>query len=256
MNIVLIGAGNVATQLGLALKKNHTITQVFSRHLTNASSLAKRLNATATDNIEKISTNADIYFLSVTDDAIKPLVNELPSNNGIVVHTAGSVSIDVLGRYKNYGIFYPFQTFSKNRDISFDNIPIMIEGNAENTTNKLFKLASSLSANVHKVNSEQRLLLHIAAVFACNFTNHLYHISKKISDKAELPFNILQPLIEETVSKAFKVSPENAQTGPAARDDRQTMDKHIDILNKSFNDKKLVELYKNLSNRISGISQP
>ena len=256
MDIVLIGAGNVATRLGIALKKHHNITQVFSRHLTNASSLAKRLNATATDNIKDITTDADIYFLSVSDDAIAPIVTDLPNTKGVVAHTAGSVSINALDKFNSYGIFYPFQTFSKNRDISFNNIPILIEGNSRNTTVQLLKLASSLSTSVHEVNSEQRLLLHIAAVFACNFTNHLYHISKNISDKAELPFDILQPLIEETVSKAFKVSPENAQTGPASRDDRQTMDKHIEILNKSFDDKKLVELYKNISNQILRISQP
>jgi predicted short-subunit dehydrogenase-like oxidoreductase (DUF2520 family) len=172
------------------------------------------------------------------------------------VHTAGSVPIDILDKFYNYGIFYPFQTFSKNRDISFDNIPILVEGNSKKTTGQLLKLASSLSKTVYEVNSEQRLLLHIAAVFACNFTNHLYHVSKKISDKAELPFDILQPLIEETVSKAFKVSPEKAQTGPASRSDRKTMEKHIEILTKSFDNKNLAELYEDISERIIRITQP
>ncbi len=256
MDIVLIGAGNVATQLGLALKKYHNIVQVFSRQLANASSLANKLYATCTDDIKSITSDADIYLISVSDDAIKPLVEKLPNTNAVVVHTAGSVSIDILSRFNNYGILYPFQTFSKNRDISFENIPILIEGNSKETADKLLKLASSLSKNIYEVNSGQRLLLHIAAVFACNFTNHLYHISSNISNKAELPFDILQPLIEETVSKAFKVSPKNAQTGPASRNDKQTMEKHIEILNSSFDDEYLTNLYKTISEQIIRITQP
>ncbi len=256
MDIVIIGAGNVATRLGIALKKHHNITQVFSKHLANASVLAKKLNTTATDNIKSISTSADIYILSVTDDAIKSIVDELPDIKGLVIHTAGSIPIDILDKFNNHGIFYPFQTFSKNIDTSFDSIPILIEGNSKNSTVQLLKLASSLSKTVYEVSSEQRLLLHIAAVFACNFTNHLYNISKNISDKAELPFDILQPLIEETVSKAFKVSPEKAQTGPASRNDRQTIEKHIEILNSSFDDESIVDLYKTISEQIIRITQP
>ena len=256
MDIVLIGAGNVATHLGLALKKHHKIIQVFSKHLSNASSLAERLDASGTNNIKKISTYADIYFLSVSDDAIESVVEELPDTDGIVVHTAGSISIDALDKFNNHGIFYPFQTFSKNRDISYNNIPILVEGNSKNTTKQLLDLALLLSSNAYEVNSKQRLLIHIAAVFACNFTNHLYLISKNISDKAELPFSILQPLIEETVSKAFTVLPENAQTGPASRNDKQTMEKQIEILNKSFDDENLAGLYKDISERIIKITQP
>ena len=256
MKIVLIGSGNVATQLGLSLKKHHNIHQVFSKHLKNASSLAKKLDATATDNIKDVTPNADIYFLSVSDDAIKSVVKELPGTKGTVVHTAGSAAVGVLDRFENFGVFYPFQTFSKNRNISFNNIPILIEGNSKNTTAQLLKLASSLSANTYEVNSEQRMMIHIAAVFVCNFTNHLFHIAKTISDEAELPFNILQPLIEETVSKAIYSSPENTQTGPASRDDKQTMQKHIEFLAKSFEDDNLVELYENISNRIIRMTQP
>lgn len=256
MKIVLIGAGNVATQLGLSLKKHHNIHQVFSKHLRNASSLAKKLDSKATDNIKDITPNADIYFLSVSDDAIKSVVKALPGTKGMVVHTAGSIDIGILGRFGNFGVFYPFQTFSKNRNISFSNIPILIEGNSKNTTTQLLNLASSLSANTYEVNSEQRKMLHIAAVFACNFTNHCYHIAKTISDKAELPFNILLPLIEETASKVFTTSPIKAQTGPASRDDKQTMQKHIETLDKSFEDDNLVELYENISKRIIRMTQP
>ncbi len=256
MDIVLIGAGNVATQLGFALNKHHNITQVFSRQLTNASLLAGRLNAKATDNIESISDSADIYLISVSDDAITPLIEKLPHTKGTVAHTAGSVSVDVLNRFENHGIFYPFQTFTKNRDISFNNIPILIDGDKESTTEQLLKLASSVTTNTYIVDSAQRLLLHIAAVFASNFTNHLYHISKTISNSADLPFDILQPLVEETVSKAFETAPESSQTGPASRDDRQTMQKHIEMLNSSFGDNNLAELYKNISKRIIGSRQP
>ncbi len=251
MNIVLIGAGNVATQLGLALKYYHNILQVFSRQLTNASSLAKKLDSLATDNIQDIYPDADLYIISVQDDAIESIVNRLPTSNGIVVHTAGSVTIEILNSFKNYGVFYPFQTFSKHRKISFSTIPILIEGNSERTTTQLLKLASTLSRNTYQVSTEQRLMIHVAAVFACNFTNYFYHIAKTISDKAELPFNILQPLIKETAAKAFTTSPENAQTGPASRKDKQTMQKHIEMLNQStFEKNNLAILYEDISERI------
>jgi len=250
MEIVLIGSGNVATHLGTALKKHHKIIQVFSKQYDNASLLAKKLNTTASDNISNIVPNADVYILSVNDDALENMIDQMPDTNGIVVHTAGSVAMNVLERFVNHGVFYPFQTFSKNRTISFHQVPVLVEGNNEFVVTQLKKLASSITGKTYQVNSEQRIMLHVAAVFSCNFVNHFYHIAETILTKAELPFELLQPLVEETAAKAFTASPSEVQTGPAVRNDKLTLQKHFEILKRSFPDSDLAELYKNISGMI------
>ena len=250
MKIVLIGSGNVATQLGPALKKHHRIIQVVSKKHDNASLLAKKLNATATDNISRISPGADLYILAVNDDALEYLISRMPGTNGIVVHTAGSVAMDVLDRFRNHGVFYPFQTFSKSRDIPFDQVPVLVEGNNNFVLTQLKKLASSITEKSYTVSSAQRLMLHVAAVFSCNFVNHFYHIAETVLNKAGLPFELLKPLVEETAAKAFTASPSEVQTGPAVRDDRLTLQKHIDILKNSFPESNLAELYESISEMI------
>lgn len=247
-NIVLIGAGNVATHLGLALKKsNHTILEVYSKHNPSAIELAEKLKCPSTTSLNEINQNADIYIISVKDDAIANVAEHLHLNDKIIVHTSGSVDINVIKSCsKNYGVFYPLQTFSKNKKADFKNVPICIEANNTFTFKILENLAESISNNIHKITSQQRINIHIAAVFACNFTNHFYAIADTILKSNNLSLDLLKPLIAETAEKIKNNSPLEMQTGPAIRGDKKTMDKHL----KMITDKKYKQLYKLVSKSI------
>ncbi len=244
-NIVLIGAGNVATQLGLALKEaKHTIVQVYSKRKSSADSLAKLLNCESTNSSEKIIKTADIYIIAVNDDAITDVVKQLQLSNQTVVHTSGSVEMNILKpSSKNYGVFYPLQTFSKNKKAKFKTIPICLEANNTNTLKALQSLGKSISNNVQIINSEQRKFIHLAAVFACNFTNHFYSIASDILESKKLSLDILKPLIEETANKIKTNSPSTIQTGPAIRGDTKTMDNHLKLLSNT----EYKKLYKLMS---------
>ncbi len=249
MKIVILGSGNVATHLALALSKQHKILTVYSRKLKNAEKLANRITAKATNKIIEVNDSADIYIIAVKDDAIENVINELPGVKGIVTHTAGSVSIEILKRFPNHGVFYPFQTFTKNKDLDFSNVPVLIEGNNKITTQKIIELAGSVTGKVYNVNSGQRLKLHISAVFACNFVNHFYHIAETILKEADLPFELLLPLIDETAQKVHISPPFEAQTGPASRNDQNTIRKHLEIL-KSLGADSVADIYSRLSKEI------
>jgi predicted short-subunit dehydrogenase-like oxidoreductase (DUF2520 family) len=250
MDIALIGSGNVATHLALALIKHHNIVTVYSRTLENAQILADRINSTATDSIKDLPSEADIYIIAVKDDAIKRITDELSGFKGVIVHTAGSISIDILKSFPKHGVFYPFQTFSKNKEVDPNNIPVLIESNNRDTLQVLRELATSITGNVYEVNSEQRLMLHISAVFACNFVNHFYFVAETILSKAGLPFNLLLPLIDETAHKVHTSSPFTAQTGPASRNDNNTVKKHLKIL-QGLGEHDLAELYDRISKDIT-----
>lgn len=247
--IVFIGAGNVATQLSFALKKSkYTIVQVVSNHKSSASTLAKLLNCDYTIVPEKINTTADIYIITVNDDAIEGVVKQLKLKNKIVVHTSGSVGMNILKSLsKNYGVFYPVQTFSRNGFTDFNPIPICLEANNNSTFKVLESLAISISNNVQKINSEQRKTIHLAAVFACNFSNHLYSIASDILKSSNLSLDILKPLIEETAKKIISNPPSQVQTGPAFRGDKKTMDNHLKMLS---SEKKYRQIYKMMSKSI------
>jgi predicted short-subunit dehydrogenase-like oxidoreductase (DUF2520 family) len=248
--IVLIGAGNLATQLGMALHlEGYSITQVYSRTKKSATTLSKKLNTTPITDFKKLDATASIYIIAVKDDAIEEVVSQLKLTTGIVVHTSGSISMDVLkGTSKNYGVFYPLQTFSKNKQVDFRTVPICIEGNDVATTTTLLYFAKSISRNVKKINSVQRQKIHLAAVFACNFSNHLYSIAEKLLAKDKLSLNLLKPLIAETATKISNHSPALMQTGPATRADKKTMDAHLKLLSK---EKDLQKIYRLLSESIS-----
>ena len=249
-NIVLIGAGNIATQLGAALKRaNHIIVQVYSKHQSSSQKLAKLLKCEHTNSPEKINKTADIYIIAVNDDAISEVAKQLNLSDRIVVHTSGSVAMDVLKpTSKNIGVFYPLQTFSKNKTVDFKNVPICLEANNTKTYKTLEQLAKSISNNVKKVNSEQRINIHIAAVFACNFTNHFYTIANDILQANKLSLDIIKPLIAETAEKIKNNPPAKMQTGPAIRGDKKTMDKHLKMLtNKNYK-----QLYQLISKSIMG----
>jgi predicted short-subunit dehydrogenase-like oxidoreductase (DUF2520 family) len=249
-NIILIGAGNAASHIGLALyNAGYKITQVYSRTKKSAAALAKKTNAEAINDLKKLDLTASIYIIAVKDDAIAEVASQLKLKDKIVVHTSGTASIDVLQNVsKNYGVFYPLQTFSKNKAIDFRAVPICIEANNRSTASSLEYFAKSISSSVQKVNSDQRKIIHLAAVFACNFTNHMYAIAEDILVNNKLSLDVLKPLIEETANKIKSNSPLAMQTGPAIRGDKKTMDAHLKLLS---GNKKLKEIYKLMSESIS-----
>lgn len=234
-NIVLIGAGNVATHLGLQLQKaGHQIVQVFSKHIDNAEELAAKLNADATHKLSDINKDADLYLLAVKDYAIDDVILELRLPGKIVAHTSGAVPLLGMEHISNKcGVFYPFQTFTKNTAVEFSTVPIFIEAADKETEKILLNVAQSISKLSQIVKSEQRKALHLSAVFVNNFTNHLFYIAQSILQKEKLPFELLYPLIKETVTKAGNHNPYDIQTGPARRDDWKTIDEHLHLLEDS-----------------------
>jgi predicted short-subunit dehydrogenase-like oxidoreductase (DUF2520 family) len=244
MKIVLLGSGNLAWHLsGAFYEMKNEIIQIYSRNIENATSLAVKYGATAISNAELLSNNADLYIIAVSDNAIEQILKKTDFINKNVVHTAGSVSISVFnGKATNFGVFYPLQTFSKDRAIEFNNIPICIEASNEVFNKFLIELARQISNNVWQINSENRKILHLSAVFACNYVNHLYTIAEKILNEKEIPFSILHELIKETAYKALEMDPINAQTGPARRNDIEVLKKHLDLLSSRPELKKIYEL--------------
>lgn len=229
--ISFIGAGNVAWHLAKELKKNNFIIEtIFSRTIISAKLLANEVDAEATTNIQNIHPS-DLTIISIPDDAIIEIAKTIKLKQGIAVHTSGTQEMDSLKSVSDeFGVFYPLQTFSKNRNVEFDNLPICIEGNNSAVTEALEYVAGRITKNLHRVNSEKRMVLHVAAVFACNFTNFMYSVSSDILKKEQLDFEILKPLIAETAQKVMKLNPTEAQTGPALRNDIKTIVKHREYL--------------------------
>lgn len=245
-NIVFIGAGNLAHHLSKAINKaGYNITQVYSRTIESAVNMADYVNAQPIDNMKIIDDDADLYIISVTDNAIEEILQKLDIVDKNIVHTAGSIDISVLNKAKNYGVFYPLQTFSKHVELDFRKIPVCIEANNNDFKNSISNLAYQVSDNVWYINSIERKQLHLSAVFACNFVNHLFTISKKILDEKNINFNILHPLIQETVNKALIANPESVQTGPALRNDTNIIEKHLKLLSSQPDTKQIYELITN-----------
>ena len=250
--IGLIGTGNVAWHLARVFENaGNVITDVYSRDLSNANDfIMDFFNASATNSLDFRKSMAQIFILAVSDDVIEELASTimLPQNS-ILAHTSGSVSMNALGyaQTKNIGVFYPLQTFSKGKSIAFEEVPIGIEGDNDFTEEVLLKLGNSISPKTLRMYSLERKNIHLAAVFACNFTNHMLTISKEIMSNKGLDFNLLTPLIEETLRKSLKLGPENAQTGPAKRGDLEILDKHYEALSKSED---IAEIYRIMSQNI------
>ncbi|MBI1227688.1 MAG: DUF2520 domain-containing protein [Bacteroidetes bacterium] len=237
MRIVLIGAGNVATHFGRKLMEvGEQVIQVFSRNRLKALQLAKELEAAATNDFAEINTDADLYILAVHDDAIGEIAAQLAENgitDKLIVHTSGATPMRVFeaaSTLKRVGVFYPLQTFSKIRKPDFQKIPICIEARQEDDLTILLNLAHNLSNKVYHINDEQRASLHLAAVFVNNFTNHLFAIGEKIQTDSGLHFEMLLPLIHETVAKLTEGPPAVMQTGPAIRHDEATILRHLHLL--------------------------
>ena len=229
IKVVFLGFGNVNSHLLEALHKNKEVSvkQVFNRNYIKMISPFEHIPFT--DDISKIE-EADVYIIGIPDDAISAFSESLPFQNRLVVHTSGGVSIDALSSKNRRGIFYPLQSFSKQREVDFKNIPICIEAENEADLKLLRNLGENISENVAEISSEQRAKLHMAAVFVNNFTNYLYRIGSEILKEGDLPFDLLKPLILETALKIETLTPEEAQTGPAKRNDIKTIEKHLSLL--------------------------
>ncbi|MDR3142552.1 MAG: DUF2520 domain-containing protein [Tannerellaceae bacterium] len=232
MKIVFIGAGNLATCVSLEMQRaGMTIAQIYSRSRESAEALAKKLNCQWTIHIGEVIPDADLYIFSLKDTALPEVIAQMKPNDGMWVHTAGSVPMQVFeGKAKRYGVFYPLQTFSKKRRMKLDQTPIFFEVNNPDDMKMLKKIAIALSGNAQELDSEKRKYLHLAAVFACNFTNHMYLLASQILEEQGVSTDLLLPLITETALKLSEMSPEEAQTGPAVRFDKEIMDKQMAML--------------------------
>lgn len=246
MRISFIGAGNLATRLGIALKAaGHEIVQVYSRTEASAQTLADLLGAEAVIRPEVLHSDASLYICALKDDALLEVLKKVDVGNGILIHTAGSLSLEVLKPFAaKIGVFYPLQTFSKEREVDFRTIPVFVESSDKVVLYILKQIAVDLGSEVYEITYEQRLKLHLSAVFACNFVNYLYTISSELLAEQNLPFEVLKPLIRETAAKVQNLFPDQVQTGPAVRFDRKVMDKHLTLLDKHPGWK---ALYKELS---------
>ncbi len=229
--ISFIGSGNVATHLAYALQKaGHRIVEVFSPDAKNANRFAEQFDCLGVDSLENMNTKVDLLIIAVPDAKVEEVAKGLPQFKGIVAHTSGITPLSVLERARKYGVFYPLQTFTKDRKLDISDAPFCIEGSREEVAKQLFNLAGELSHSVQFVNSEQRKHLHLAAVLVSNFTNHLYSISHDFLESKQLEFDLLLPLIRETAAKVQDISPDKAQTGPARRKDEPTLKSHLKML--------------------------
>ena len=233
MKIVLIGAGNLAPHLGKALHAaGHDMVQVFSRTMQSAETLASLLDAEPLTDMAQVRDDADVYIFSVKDSALEQLISQLcGGEKKVFLHTAGSMPMSVFrGKALHYGVLYPMQTFSKQREVDFSIIPCFIEANDEFALKQIEGLAGQISHRVFQLSSEDRKYLHLSAVFACNFANHCYAASQELLQQHGIPFDVMLPLIDETAAKVHGMTPKEAQTGPAVRYDENVIGKQIQLL--------------------------
>ena len=244
IKVSIIGSGNVAQHLIIAIlnaEESDGKIELVQAYARNASALAHLLE------FDKITTDlsqlkpADLYIIAVTDNAIKIISDELTFKNKLVAHTSGTTEIDVLNDNNRKGVFYPLQTFSKTKSVDFSTIPICLESQNASDLQTLETVGKAISNATYILNSEQRKALHVAAVFVNNFVNHLYQLGNEICIENQVPFKILKPLIEETANKIMTLSTEEAQTGPAKREDQETINTHLAFLQEG-NKKNIYEL--------------
>lgn len=252
LRIAILGTGNVAWHLARTLEnKGHVISHIYDREIDKAEKFAlDYFNASTSDSLDLADINAALFIMAIADDSIEEVAQELKlPAEATLAHTSGTIPLNSLGyaQTHNIGVFYPLQTFSKGKDLDFADIPICIEGESDETVELLRGIANSISSSVHLLDSNQRKAIHLSAVFACNFTNHMFSISKGILESNSLDFDLLKPLIVETLNKSFDIGPENAQTGPAKRGDMETLDKQFESLS---NDPQVADIYKLISQNI------
>jgi predicted short-subunit dehydrogenase-like oxidoreductase (DUF2520 family) len=229
LKVVVIGSGNVAQHLIKAFQKSGKV-QLVQAYARNADRLAHLLTSDKITGSYDNITEADIYIIAVSDDAIENVSSQLPFNGRLVVHTSGSVALEQLDSKNRRGVFYPLQTFSKNKEVDFTQIPFCLESEHAEDYKLIEQIATSISPLTYSISSNQRQALHVAAVFVNNFTNHLYTHGSNICKENNIPFDILKPLIIETADKIQTLSPADAQTGPARRNDIATIQRHLDFI--------------------------
>ena len=253
MKIALVGAGRVASCMGPRLKEaGHSIVAVYSHTLKNAQELACKVGAPAFDNLDQLPC-ADVYLTMLSDDALTALASQIVKkacSDALFLHTAGSIPMDIWKEAgaKHYGVLYAMQTFSKGIKIDWNQVPVFIEGSSYTEQESIKKIALDLSPNVTPLGSKGRKKLHIAAVFACNFSNHMYAISERLLAEEGIPFSVMLPLVRETARKVETLSPVAAQTGPAVRGDRKVVNEHMELLKEH---PECAELYKLISTDIN-----
>lgn len=229
---MMIGSGNVATNFAMALKDKCEIVQIFSHSLCHAQELAQRVDCAAVDDLNLLANDADVYIIAVNDDAIVSVIDNSHCNDGLWLHTSGATSIDVIdGKRRHCGVIWPMQSLSKKQIVDMSCVHLFIEGNNPSATHDLHELATSISGNVHQASSHDRLLMHLASVFASNFANHMFTLSSEILAQAGLSFDAMIPLIKTTVAKLDAMPPAESQTGPASRGDMKIIEKHLELLN-------------------------
>ncbi|MBX2961003.1 MAG: DUF2520 domain-containing protein [Cyclobacteriaceae bacterium] len=252
VSVSFAGAGNLAWHLAPALDNaGYPVREVYSRNPAPAAALVERLyEAEVKASLDFSTSTSTIFIIAVADDAIEDIAREiiLP-DAAILVHTSGSQPLSRLGyaATPDTGVFYPLQTFSKSRKVDFREIPVFIESELKMVENMLYKMGKAISKHVHTIDSSSRRALHVAAVFASNFTNHMLRLSTDIAGQHDLDFVWLKPLIAETINKSLTIGPALAQTGPARRGDFETLDNHMQFLE---DDPKLAELYRMISQHI------
>jgi predicted short-subunit dehydrogenase-like oxidoreductase (DUF2520 family) len=252
MNVSVIGSGNLAWHLAPALDNaGYIVKEVYSRNPKHAEELTGRLyQAEVKATLDFSTSPSTVFIICSSDDAIEDIAREiiLPGES-FLIHTSGSQPLSVLqyAATTNTGVFYPLQTFTKNKKIDFKNVPLFIESNNEETEVMAISMAKAISTQVKKIFSEERKALHVAAVFASNFSNHMLTLSKQILEQNNLTFDLLKPLISETINKSLSIGPEEAQTGPAKRGDLEILDRQLDFLKE---EETLSELYKLISQSI------
>ncbi|WP_298538736.1 Rossmann-like and DUF2520 domain-containing protein [uncultured Aquimarina sp.] len=245
ITIVILGAGNVAQHLYTAFLNQSSVAIIQCYNRKGIRIHKDQKAATITNDLNKLK-KADLYILAISDDAIKKVSNTLPFQNRLVVHTSGSVPIKAIDDKNSRGVFYPLQTFSATKKIDYSKIPFCIEADRQKDVIVLKNLASILSQKVYDISSDQRNVLHVAAVFVNNFTNYMFSVGNEICNENKVPFEILHPLIQETAKKIIEIEPDIAQTGPAIRNDVLTIDRHLEILK----DDSQKQLYKMLTKAI------
>ena len=243
-NIILIGSGNVATHLGLKLSNFYNISQVYSRQIKNANKLARLLEAEAINDIEEIK-KADLAIIAIKDSVVIDTLKKIKDIP--IIHTSGSLSINIFkDEFSSYGVLYPLQTFNQYVEVDLSSTPICIEANTKKMENMIIEIGSKISNNIIHMNSGQRKKLHIAAVFSCNFSNHMFAISEEILEKSNIDFSIMLPLIKQTISKLSDNKAKAVQTGPARRKDKKIIHDHI----KNIDDQDVKIIYEIISNHI------
>lgn len=250
--VSFIGSGNLAWHLAPALDNvGYSVREVYSQNPKHAAALVGRLyEAHVNISLDFSASTSKIFIISVSDDALEEVSQKLIlPDDAIVVHTSGSQPLSILDDTgsQNMGVFYPLQTFSKTKKVDFKSTPIFIESENTDVEKVLTKMAKAISGKVKRINSEERKALHVAAVFASNFTNHMLTLAKQVADENDLDFELLKPLIAETLNKSLEIGPEKAQTGPAIRGDVEILERHMEFLK---DNPELAEIYKVISQHI------